>query len=82
MEHTEEAVNNFQATDTSGLQQRITSVEERVQFNSDNIDDVWETTEKIESEIKDVEKSLSDWMDGEIGKIYNILNDTGNPLGK
>ncbi len=33
-------------SDTGTLNDRLTTAEERVQFNSDNIDDVWESFEK------------------------------------
>jgi len=82
VQHTEEAVSNFKETDTSTLQERLVAVEERVQFNADNIDDVWESIEKLDVEMKDVEDKLAGWMETEMAKIYNILNNKGNPLGQ
>jgi uncharacterized coiled-coil protein SlyX len=66
-------------SDTGALNDRLTTVEERVQFNSDNIDDVWESLEKLDVEMKDMEDKLAGWMEREIGKVYDIIND--NPLG-
>jgi hypothetical protein len=66
-------------SDTGTLNDRLTTTEERVQFNSDNIDDVWESLEKLDVEMGDIEDKLSAWMEREIGKVYDIIND--NPLG-
>ena len=66
-------------SDTGTLNDRLTTAEERVQFNSDNIDDVWESFEKMDVEIGDMEDELSAWMERELSKVYNIIND--NPLG-
>ena len=66
-------------SNTGALSERITTVEERVQFNSDTTDDIWESIEKADQEMKDTENKLSDWMESELSKIYNIVND--NPLG-
>ena len=82
MEHTEAAVSNFKETDTSILQERLVAVEERVQYNNDNVDDVWESIEKLDVEMKDVEDKLAGWMETEMAKIYEILNNKGNPLGQ
>ena len=67
------------SSDTGALNDRLTTVEERVQFNSDNIDDVWESLEKLDVEMRDMEDKLAGWMEREIGKVYDIIND--NPLG-
>ena len=67
------------SSDTGALNDRLTTAEERVQFNSDNIDDVWESLEKIDVEMGDIEDKLSAWMERELGKVYDIIND--NPLG-
>ena len=67
------------SSDTGTLNDRLTTAEERVQFNSDNIDDVWESIEKLDVEAKDMEDKLAGWMEREIGKVYDIIND--NPLG-
>jgi len=80
VEHTEEAVKSFVATDTSALQERLVAAEERVQFNSDNIDDVWESLEKLDVEAKDMEDKLAGWMEKEVAKVYEILKND-NPLG-
>ena len=82
VEHTEAAVSNFKETDTSILQERLVAVEERVQYNNDNVDDVWESIEKLDVEMKDVEDKLAGWMETEMAKIYEILNNKGNPLGQ
>ena len=66
-------------SDTGTLNDRLTTTVERVQFNSDNIDDVWESLEKLDVEMGDIEDKLSAWMEREIGKVYDIIND--NPLG-
>ena len=67
------------SSDTGQLNDRLTKVEERVQFNSDNIDDVWESFEKMDVEMGDMEDKLSAWMERELSKVYDIIND--NPLG-
>jgi hypothetical protein len=67
------------SSDTGQLNDRLTTVEERVQFNSDNIDDVWESFEKMDVEMGDMEDKLSAWMERELSKVYDIIND--NPLG-
>mgnify|MGYP003695110481 FL=1 len=66
-------------SDTGTLNDRLTTTEERVQFNSDNIDDVWESFEKMDVEMGDMEDKLSAWMERELSKVYDIIND--NPLG-
>ena len=67
-------------SDTGTLNDRLTTAEERLQFNSDNIDDVWESFEKMDVEMGDMEDELSAWMERELAKVYDIIND--NPLGK
>ncbi len=81
VQHTETAVSNFKETDTSVLQERIVTVEERVQFNNDSIKEVYTGMEKLDTEMKDVEDKLAGWMETEMAKIYDILNNKGNPLG-
>ena len=66
-------------SDTGTLNDRLTTAEERVQFNSDNLDEVWESFEKMDVEMGDMEDELSAWMERELSKVYNIIND--NPLG-
>ena len=82
MEHTEEAVKNFVATDTSALQERLVAVEERVQFNNKSTAELYEGLEKLDVEMKDMEDKLAGWMETEMAKIYDILNNKGNPLGQ
>ena len=79
MEHTEEAVKNFVATDTSALQERLVAVEERVQFNNKSTAELYEGLEKLDVEMKDMEDKLAAWMERELAKVYDIIND--NPLG-
>ena len=67
------------SSDTGTLNDRLTTAEERVQFNSDTIEDTWESLEKLDVEMGDIEDKLSAWMEREIGKVYDIIND--NPLG-
>jgi len=67
------------SSDTGSLNDRLTQAEERVQFNSDNIDDVWESFEKLDAEMNNMEDELSAWMERELAKLYDIIND--NPLG-
>ena len=67
------------SSDTGSLNDRLTQAEERVQFNSDNIDDVWESFEKLDAEMNDMEDELAAWMERELSKVYDIIND--NPLG-
>jgi len=68
------------SSDTGSLNERLTQTQERVQFNSDNIDDVWESFEKMDTEMSDMEDKLAGWMERELSKVYDIIND--NPLGK
>tara|TARA_R100001443_G_scaffold16606_2_gene26853 strand:- start:12397 stop:12621 length:225 start_codon:yes stop_codon:yes gene_type:complete len=67
------------SSDTGSLNDRLTQAEERVQFNSDNIDDVWESFEKLDAEMNNMEDELAAWMERELAKVYDIIND--NPLG-
>jgi len=67
-------------SDTGSLNERLTSTEERVQFNSDTIEDTWEDLEKLDVEMGDMEDKLSAWIERELSKVYDIIND--NPLGK
>ena len=82
VQHTETAVSNFKETDTSVLQERLVTVEERVQFNNDSIKEVYEGLEKLDVEMQDMEDKLAGWMETEMAKIYDILNNKGNPLGQ
>tara|TARA_E500000318_G_scaffold101559_1_gene105126 strand:- start:113 stop:337 length:225 start_codon:yes stop_codon:yes gene_type:complete len=67
-------------SDTGTLNDRLTTVEERVQFNNDSIKESMEYTNKIDVEMGDMEDKLSAWMERELSKVYDIIND--NPLGK
>ena len=67
------------ASDTGQLNDRLTSVEERVQFNNESIRETTESVEKLDVEMLDMEDKLSAWMERELAKVYNIIND--NPLG-
>ena len=66
-------------SDTGQLNDRLTTVEERVQFNNDSIKETYEGLEKLDVEMGDMEDKLSAWMERELSKVYNIIND--NPLG-
>ena len=66
-------------SDTGTLNDRLTTVEERVQFNNDSIKESMEYTNKIDVEMGDMEDKLSAWMERELSKVYDIIND--NPLG-
>jgi len=67
------------SSDTGQLNDRLTTVEERVQFNNDSIRENMEYVNKIEVEMGDMEDKLSAWMERELSKVYDIIND--NPLG-
>ena len=82
VQHTEAAVNNFKETDTSILQERLVAVEERVQFNNNSLKEVYVALDKLDVEMKDMEDKLAGWMETEMAKIYDILNNKGNPLGQ
>ena len=82
VQHTEAAVSNFKETDTSVLQERLVAVEERVQFNNDSIKEVYEGLDKLDVEMKDMEDKLAGWMETEMAKLYDIINNKGNPLGQ
>lgn len=71
---------NIASSDTGTLNDRLTTVEERVQFNNDSIKEVYSNIDKLDVEMKDIEDELAGWMEREIGKVYDIIND--NPLGK
>ena len=67
------------SSDTGQLNDRLTTVEERVQFNNDSIRESMEYVNKIDVEMGDMEDKLSAWMERELSKVYDIIND--NPLG-
>tara|TARA_R100000234_G_scaffold46829_1_gene27985 strand:+ start:10062 stop:10319 length:258 start_codon:yes stop_codon:yes gene_type:complete len=74
LQATEEAVDSFEATDTSTLQERLATLETQSSVIS-------EVIQKMDGKIDDVESSISIWAEKEINKIYDILN-KGNPLGQ
>ena len=67
------------SSDTGQLNDRLTSVEERVQFNNKSTTELYEGLEKLDVEMGDMEDKLSAWMERELSKVYDIIND--NPLG-
>ena len=67
------------SSDTGQLNDGLTTVEERVQFNNDSIRENMEYVNKIEVEMGDMEDELAAWMERELAKVYDIIND--NPLG-
>ena len=68
------------SSNTGVLNDRLTTVEERVQFNNDSIKEVYGAVEKLDVEAKDMEDKLAGWVERELAKVYDIIND--NPLGK
>lgn len=69
----------IEASDTGQLNDRLTQAEERIQFNNESIRETTESIEKLDVEIGDMEDKLSAWMERELAKVYDIIND--NPLG-
>ena len=67
------------ASDTGQLNDRLTQAEERIQFNNESIRETTESFEKMDTEMGDMEDKLSAWMERELSKVYDIIND--NPLG-
>jgi len=67
------------SSDTGQLNDRLTSVEERVQFNNKSTAELYEGLEKLDVEMKDMEDKLAGWVERELAKVYDIIND--NPLG-
>lgn len=67
------------ASDTGQLNDRLTQAEERIQFNNESISETTESIEKLDVEMGDMEDKLSAWMERELAKVYDIIND--NPLG-
>ena len=68
------------SSNTGVLNDRLTTVEERVQFNNDSIKEMYNAIEKLDIEAKDMEDELAAWMERELAKVYDIIND--NPLGQ
>lgn len=85
LEATENSVSSFEVTDTSVLQERIATLETAVEFNKTTNDRlsalITKNKDMLNSNIYEVEDELSDWFETELTKIYNIINDKGNPLG-
>tara|TARA_R100000329_G_scaffold145560_1_gene131224 strand:+ start:461 stop:685 length:225 start_codon:yes stop_codon:yes gene_type:complete len=69
----------IEASDTGQLNDRLTIVEERVQFNNDSLKEVYGALDRLDSDIAQVEDKLAAWMERELAKVYDIIND--NPLG-
>ena len=67
------------ASDTGQLNDRLTQAEERIQFNNKSTAELYEGLEKLDVEMGDMEDKLSAWMERELSKVYDIIND--NPLG-
>ena len=67
-------------SDTGQLNDRLTSVEERVQFNNKSTAELYEGLEKLDVEMKDMEDKLAGWMERELAKVYDLLKND-NPLG-
>ena len=70
----------IEASDTGQLNDRLTIVEERVQFNNDSLKEVYDNLDRLDSDMAQVEDKLAAWMERELSKVYDIIND--NPLGK
>jgi uncharacterized coiled-coil protein SlyX len=70
----------IEASDTGQLNDRLTIVEERVQFNNDSLKEVYGNLDRLDSDMAQVEDKLAAWMERELSKVYDIIND--NPLGK
>ena len=68
------------SSNTGVLNDRLTTVEERVQFNNDSLKEMYNAIEKLDIEAKDMEDELAAWMERELAKVYDIIND--NPLGQ
>jgi len=58
---------------------RLTVNESLTQFNNDSLKEVYGNIDKLDVEIKNTEDKLANWMEKEIAKVYDIIND--NPLG-
>ena len=67
-------------SDTGTLNDRLTVNESLTQFNNDSLKEVYGNIDKLDVEIKNTEDKLAGWMEKEIAKVYDIIND--NPLGK
>jgi len=70
----------IEASDTGQLNDRLTIVEERVQFNNDSLKEIYDNLDRLDSDMAQVEDKLAAWMERELSKVYDIIND--NPLGK
>ena len=66
-----DAIANFKATDTSGLQERIAKLEAQLKS-------IEQTTSLVNEKINDTEASITIWAEKEFKKVYDILNK--NPL--
>ena len=81
VQHTEEAVSNFQETDTSILQERISKVEEKSQYSSKAIDELYMELDELDSDLTEVEDELATWVESELSKIHEKIKNN-NPLGQ
>ena len=50
-----------------------------MQFNNDSLKEVYGALDRLDSDIAQVEDKLAAWMERELAKVYDIIND--NPLG-
>ena len=66
-------------SDTGTLNDRLTVNESLTQFNNDSLKEVYGNIDKLDVEIKNTEDKLANWMEKEIAKVYDIIND--NTLG-
>jgi hypothetical protein len=66
-------------SNTTALVERITTNESLTQFNNESIREMYGLIDKVDVSLTDVEKELSVWVERELAKVYNIIND--NPLG-
>ena len=58
---------------------RLTTNESLTQFNNDSLKEVYGNIDKLDAEMKRTEEKLSAWVERELSKVFNIIND--NPLG-
>ena len=66
-------------SDTGTLNDRLTTNESLTQFNNDSLKEVYGNIDKLDAEMKRTEEKLSAWVERELSKVFNIIND--NPLG-
>ena len=66
-------------SNTTALLERVTVVESQAQFNNDSIKELYNALENFQVDLKDTEKEVTSWVERELVKLYDIIND--NPLG-